>query len=291
VSIGVFLSHNSNDKPFVRKLARDLESHGVNCWIDEAEIKIGDSLVEKIREGIDSVDYVAVVLSHDSINSPWVQREIDVSINKEILNKDIKVLPLLLEKCELPGFLLGKFYADFTNVENYPEALKRLIQSLGLVFNSAVLNKEYKGDTLFDAIDKAESAGLFVYSAPYHRPFQYLGMRIDELSKKLNVPVNEGGNIVLDNENCHMILWAEGNFVTFVDVDLKQTAPQYMHLEFDPLPALGCLSINPAELEFVRNSTHCHTYYDHKKALKITVMCQDNGSPLNVGFGTKYYGE
>lgn len=291
MSIGIFLSHNSNDKPFVRKLAADLESHGVRCWIDEAEIKIGDSLVQKIREGIDSVDYVAVILSNDSINSPWVQREIDVSINKEILGKNIKVLPLLLEPCELPGFLLGKFYADFTTNEKYPDALKRLIQSLGLVFDATVLNKEHPGGSLFDAIDKAEAIGLFIYSAPFHRPFQYIGMQADVVSKKLNSPINDGGNIVIENENCHMILWTEGNFITFVDVDLKKTAPQYQHKEFDSLPALGCLSINPSELELVRKSIHCHTYYDHKKKLKITVMCQYDGSPLNVAFGTKYYGE
>ena len=41
--ISVFLSHNHNDKPFVRKLARDLENHGVHYWLDEAEMKIGDS--------------------------------------------------------------------------------------------------------------------------------------------------------------------------------------------------------------------------------------------------------
>ena len=43
MSISVFLSHNHNDKPFVRKLARDLENHGVHYWLDEAEMKIGDS--------------------------------------------------------------------------------------------------------------------------------------------------------------------------------------------------------------------------------------------------------
>ena len=43
MSISVFLSHNHNGKPFVRKLARDLENHGVHYWLDEAEMKIGDS--------------------------------------------------------------------------------------------------------------------------------------------------------------------------------------------------------------------------------------------------------
>ena len=51
----VFLSHNSADKPFVRKLALDLEKAGVRCWLDEAEIKVGDSLLDKIRDGISNL--------------------------------------------------------------------------------------------------------------------------------------------------------------------------------------------------------------------------------------------
>ena len=43
----IFLSHNSADKPFVRKLAADLRRNGFYAWVDEAEIKLGDSLIEK----------------------------------------------------------------------------------------------------------------------------------------------------------------------------------------------------------------------------------------------------
>lgn len=87
----IFLSHNSNDKPFVRKLADDLRRYGFYVWVDEAEIKLGDSLINKIREGIDRVEYVGVVLSNNSINSEWVKSEIDVAMNQEIEDKKVKV--------------------------------------------------------------------------------------------------------------------------------------------------------------------------------------------------------
>ena len=45
----IFLSHNSVDKPFVRKLANDLRRRGHYAWVDEAEIKVGDSLIDKIE--------------------------------------------------------------------------------------------------------------------------------------------------------------------------------------------------------------------------------------------------
>jgi hypothetical protein len=80
----VFLSHSHADKPFARKLTADLRKAGHAVWIDEAEINIGDSLIVKIREGIDEVDYVAAILSTSSINSEWVKKELDIATNREI---------------------------------------------------------------------------------------------------------------------------------------------------------------------------------------------------------------
>ena len=126
----IFLSHTSTDKKFVRKLGADLRRYGHTIWIDEAEINIGDSLIGKIRDGLDSVDYVAVVLSEASIKSEWVKKEIEIASNREIEEKKVVVLPLLIQNVELPGFLKGKFYGDFSKKEEYEEKLQLLLRSL-----------------------------------------------------------------------------------------------------------------------------------------------------------------
>lgn len=144
----VFLSHNSKDKPFVRKIAADLREQGHVVWIDEAEINIGDSLVEKIREGLNKVDFVAAVLSENSIGSPWVQRELDISSNREIAERRVILLPLLLEKVDLPGFLFGKRYADFTTEDNYSPSLQDLLRALGPVEKHIDVNAKEKEDLL-----------------------------------------------------------------------------------------------------------------------------------------------
>ena len=127
----IFLSHSHADKPFARKLAADLRKAGHAVWIDEAEINIGDSLIEKIRDGLDQVDFVAAILSSASIKSPWVTRELDIASNREMEEKRVVVLPLLLEPVELPGFLKGKFYGDFTDAARYDEVLTLLVRKLG----------------------------------------------------------------------------------------------------------------------------------------------------------------
>lgn len=127
----IFLSHTSTDKPFVRKFAADLRNNGHTVWIDEAEINIGDSLIAKIREGLDSVDYIAAVLSQASIQSEWVKKELEIASNKEIKEKRVIVLPLIIESVEMPGFLEGKLYGDFSNENNYDKTLQLLLRSLG----------------------------------------------------------------------------------------------------------------------------------------------------------------
>ncbi len=129
---GVFLSHTHADKAFARRLAEDLKAGGARVWIDEAEIRVGDSLIGKIREGIDSMNFLAVILSPESVGSEWVNREVDIAMNQEIEGRRVKVLPLLLRSCPLPGFLQGKKYADFTHPESYQTSLAALLLALGI---------------------------------------------------------------------------------------------------------------------------------------------------------------
>jgi len=122
----VFLSHGWSDKPIARSLAAKLVERGIGVWLDEAEIQLGDSLIEKIRGAIDSVDYVVVLLSETSVKSEWVKREVDVAMNQEIAHRRVKVLPIRLDNCELPGFLLGKPYAELQK----PEDIDRVVDMI-----------------------------------------------------------------------------------------------------------------------------------------------------------------
>lgn len=55
---------------------------------------------------------------------------LDVAMNREIARGEVVVLPLLYEPCELPEFLKGKLYADFSKPENYEVVLAKLLRRL-----------------------------------------------------------------------------------------------------------------------------------------------------------------
>jgi TIR domain-containing protein len=108
----VFVSHSSKDKPFVKKLVEELRKRPLNVWVDETELKVGDSIVSKISEGLKETDYLVVVLSKASVSSRWVQEELNAALASQLAGKGV-VLPVLIEDCDVPVLLKDRLYADF----------------------------------------------------------------------------------------------------------------------------------------------------------------------------------
>jgi hypothetical protein len=124
----VFLSHSSKDKEFVRDLARDLARLGMKPWLDEWEIRIGECIVSKVDSAIANADYVILVLSPNSVESGWVEREWKARYWDEINEKKVIVLPVLLRDCQIPALIKTKRYADFR--ESYAVGLANLANAL-----------------------------------------------------------------------------------------------------------------------------------------------------------------
>lgn len=54
----------------------------------------------------------------------------DFVLTREISSGEVVVLPLRYEKCNIPLFLEGKLYADFTRSEGYADRLAKLLRRL-----------------------------------------------------------------------------------------------------------------------------------------------------------------
>lgn len=150
--IKLFLSHNSADKPFVRRVADDLESQGLNVWLDERKMKAGDSVTDGIAEGMSSYDAFLIFLSQRSVNAPWVKEELRIALSKRIgtLGK-LKIIPILLEDCKIPLFLVDYIHVDFRNLDNYRASFNKLHDSI--VFDDKLLlqyREVYPGGSLME---------------------------------------------------------------------------------------------------------------------------------------------
>jgi TIR domain len=299
----IFLAHASEDKEQVRELYQRLQREGYCPWLDEENLLPGQLWQEEIPKAIKNSHIFIACLSEQSISKTgYVQKEFRqaLTVCAERPHDDIYLIPLKFSDCKVPNLRLDEYGVAFQNYQwlDYykPNGFNKLIQSIELQrdkmmpISSQVQKKVDIQSTLATATQKATALGLGILSTPFHCPFKYIGMSISDASEAVGEKPNKVGNVIVDSEQAHLLLEADGNFISYVHIELLKTAPWSQNRPFDSEAILGALSINPSELELVRKQTHFHTYYDHKRKLKIGVSCQYDDAPLSVGFSSKYYG-
>lgn len=132
----VFLSHASEDKDrFVLNFAKRLRERGVDVWLDKWEMLPGDSLVDKIfEEGLKEAEAVLVVISSNSSSKSWVREEINSAFVSHV-SKGTKILPIILDSCEVPAALQATVWEKIIDLNNCEENINRVVSA---IFNSRI---------------------------------------------------------------------------------------------------------------------------------------------------------
>ena len=124
----VFLSHSKKDKELAEKIASDLKKNNIDIWFDEWEIFVGDSIIKKIQEGLKSCDFLSILFTRNSIDSNWVELEWQSLLYRQTKSRDIIILPIKGDDCEIPEILGDISYADLS--KDYNSAIDKLIKSI-----------------------------------------------------------------------------------------------------------------------------------------------------------------
>jgi uncharacterized protein YjbI with pentapeptide repeats len=93
----VFISYSSQDEEFAQSLHADLRAKNVNCWFAPEDMKIGDKIRRKIDEMIHVHDKLLLVLSKNSVNSGWVEKEVETALENETTRKETVLFPIRLD--------------------------------------------------------------------------------------------------------------------------------------------------------------------------------------------------
>ena len=127
----VFVSHASEDKErFVLPFAEQLRARGVDAWLDKWEMLPGDSLVDKIfEEGLKEAAAVLIVLSKVSVTKPWVREELNAAVVKRI-EKGTKIIPIVLDGCEVPQALRSLVWESVKDVSDFGDCLGRVVDAV-----------------------------------------------------------------------------------------------------------------------------------------------------------------
>jgi hypothetical protein len=172
----LFISYSSRDRDFVSTLAAELKSFGVEVWWDKWEMKVGDSINKKIQEGISSSGWLAIILSPNSVKSPWVERELNSALTRELESKEVFVLPILYQECEIPLFLKEKIYADFRG--SFHDGIATLLARVVPPIDPAICAR-----LLSEDVDEIRAAFFHVSSV---RRTEYVAWLVSKLDSKVS---------------------------------------------------------------------------------------------------------
>lgn len=134
----IFLSHRSKDKDFVKRLASDIESWERNgkrilTWLDEAEIRPGQSIPGSISRGLDTSRYIGIIMTpsyFDQQSSGWTDAEWHAAMHADPDNRQVKLIPILAADCPyIPALLRHLMVIDLRG-NKYDQGLEQLARIL-----------------------------------------------------------------------------------------------------------------------------------------------------------------
>ncbi|MCI0486656.1 MAG: toll/interleukin-1 receptor domain-containing protein [Blastocatellia bacterium] len=135
-----FISYSSKNHDFAERLYADLQNKGVRCWFAPEDLKIGEKIRVGIDESIRMHDKLLLVLSKHSVESEWVEQEVETALSKEREQKRLVLFPIRLDDSVMkinagwPALIknsrnIGDF-KKWKDHDAYRQAFERLIRDL-----------------------------------------------------------------------------------------------------------------------------------------------------------------
>jgi len=144
-----FISYSSKDQEFADRLHADLQNKGVRCWFAPHDIQAGKKIHEQIDDAIRSYERLLLILSTNSMKSPWVKTEIRKARKRETEEKRRILFPVSIvpftdiqmwesfyadEGIDLAEEIREYYIPDFSNWmkdhDSYMKAFQKLLAGL-----------------------------------------------------------------------------------------------------------------------------------------------------------------
>jgi WD40 repeat protein len=137
-----FICHDSRDKPYVELLYVALVKRQAKIWFDKYSLTVGDSLSQKIDEGLRTCHHAILIVSKNLLsNKSWARAEFEALQTRQILSGEKRILlPIWLdvsaeEVKQFSAWLADKFALD--GAENIAQIADKLVK----VFNEEDVSK------------------------------------------------------------------------------------------------------------------------------------------------------
>jgi hypothetical protein len=130
----VFLSLSSADREKVKEIRQALQQRGVQSWMDEWDLPVGEASSTEIEGILSTVKTVAVFYGTNGYG-PWQRAEVDIALERSLRDQCL-LIPVMLPgvaPTDLPGFLRrlnGVRIADTVQIGDQDIVIDRLARAI-----------------------------------------------------------------------------------------------------------------------------------------------------------------
>lgn len=127
----IFLSYAQDDERIAQRVRNYLTHHGVDMSFVMFDMTTESNLQSSINDAIADSDAVLFIISKNTEKSEWMSKEISLAIYNKANGKNIKLIPLRVDKnAKIPFFLKSYMYLDLSNDVNFESAMSILVMEL-----------------------------------------------------------------------------------------------------------------------------------------------------------------
>lgn len=131
----LFLSHNRQDKAWVRELVRFLRLLGLRVFFDEDSIRPGQDFVLTIEHALEASRTVVLIVSRAALRSRWVSFETALRLIDDPIGATKNIIPVLAEQVDQSEMRLSVRRldaVDLTNPDTRETEFLQFLRSLGI---------------------------------------------------------------------------------------------------------------------------------------------------------------
>lgn len=127
----VFISYSYEDRDNAELIADRLKSAGIDIFIDYKGISVGDKIFDELKYLFQASDFVLILLSKSIFKSPYFHFEYSQDFFRQAQQRKIAVIPILIEKCNIPSDFLEYNILNLT--ANFDKGIEKLIERIRII--------------------------------------------------------------------------------------------------------------------------------------------------------------
>ncbi len=257
----IFVSHTHTDKDFVEKLVNDLNRWHFDLWFSTWEIAPGESIVEKVQNGVTDSDSLIVILSKKACEANWVKKEVNSFLFSMISEKKGNLIPIMIEDCK-PALFIRELLQLRVHEEGYETILTKLIFEL-----------------LKDSNDVVNSNAIDVFRKT-NPPITSIKQFVSRLNDEINNPLRINSDYVILNDQRTLKILPNGDVRCIISLDIllcksKWEIKDWGDTLYDSIEIPTIQNVN-----YKTNSQIVSSNYDNKsKSLVISWSPEKNIRP------------